>query len=87
MKYVCFVYVRYFTAQRSGWRHLEGGYKAGGREDAKPLGPGLFNKTLYKIWSKFSTLVPEVFKKIIREDDFNKEEGKKPRLKFNLCQP
>ena len=38
MKYVCFVYVRYFTAQRSGWRHLEGGYKAGGREDAKPLG-------------------------------------------------
>ena len=41
MKYVCFVYVRwiYFTAQRSRWRHLEGGYKAGGREDAKPLGP------------------------------------------------
>lgn len=39
-------------------------------EDVKPLGPGLFNKTLCKIWSKFSTFVLKVFKKIIREDAF-----------------
>lgn len=70
---LCSMNAFYFTAQRSRWRHLEGGYKAG---------PGCSIKLCAK--SKFSTRWSQRFSRKLSEKMlFNKQGRKKPRLKFN----
>lgn len=91
MKYVCFVYDR--------WMHFISPRKARVRVTSdQRVATKLWGRTpsvtpcatwvqnLCKIWSwksKFSTLVPEDFKKVIRENAF-KQERNKPRLKSNF---
>lgn len=78
---LCSMNAFYFTAQRSGWRHLE-------LEDARtlsPSGPGSSIKLCAKFEAEKVNSVPwskRFSRKLSEKMLFNKQQRKKPRLTF-----